>query len=365
MEGSGDEGSMAANDAAEPLVPRAAAAPEAAPEAPAPAPAPAAAATAAATAAADAGGDVQERLQQEIHIHVVKPEGAAFGARCRPDSRGEGCAIIASVSEAGLLADWNRLNPSKRVRSGDKIVAVNNVRGNFWPMMFELQGSGTHHIIVMPGSPADLIPVAPARRSGPPTASREFVNDLPRATANEYGSTECSICLEDLDPDTLVVQLPCNHTFHPDCAERWLTRCKAMCPLCNSAVGVPERTSSATAGTSGASSNFVASAVAATGALRPDETASDYAALSETDADGSADGETRRCIQRLRGCCRTPCCYPCPRCHCANAGGIIRHGCMRTRTTMASWMRAFQLWRHGAPEPMVELMGSFASAPDG
>mmetsp|Transcript_67164 Transcript_67164/g.127951 ORF Transcript_67164/g.127951 Transcript_67164/m.127951 type:complete len:429 (-) Transcript_67164:99-1385(-) len=49
---------------------------------------------------------------------------------------------------------------------------------------------------------------------------------------------ECSICLADLadDDGQGVLRLFCNHTFHIDCIQHWLSKCDA-CPLCRS--GVP------------------------------------------------------------------------------------------------------------------------------
>jgi len=43
---------------------------------------------------------------------------------------------------------------------------------------------------------------------------------------------ECEICLDDLDGDQNVWNLPCGHVFHIDCARVWLRRTPA-CPLCS------------------------------------------------------------------------------------------------------------------------------------
>lgn len=46
-------------------------------------------------------------------------------------------------------------------------------------------------------------------------------------------STECSICMEDYEPDQRVMVLPCKHEFHPDCIRKWcLERPNGNCPLC-------------------------------------------------------------------------------------------------------------------------------------
>jgi hypothetical protein len=43
---------------------------------------------------------------------------------------------------------------------------------------------------------------------------------------------ECEICLDELDGDQKVWNLPCGHVFHIDCARVWLRRTPA-CPLCS------------------------------------------------------------------------------------------------------------------------------------
>ena len=49
--------------------------------------------------------------------------------------------------------------------------------------------------------------------------------------------TKCSICLEDFQCGDVVRTLPCFHSFHKDCIDRWL-RSKSICPICkHSAVG--------------------------------------------------------------------------------------------------------------------------------
>merc|ERR1712007_388672 len=43
---------------------------------------------------------------------------------------------------------------------------------------------------------------------------------------------ECMICLSDFEEDDDVVQLPCKHVFHVECAGAWLRRnkgCPAKC----------------------------------------------------------------------------------------------------------------------------------------
>ncbi len=49
----------------------------------------------------------------------------------------------------------------------------------------------------------------------------------------------CAICLEQFRATEVLVCLPvCSHNFHPACAMRWFTECKAVCPIDNIPVAV-------------------------------------------------------------------------------------------------------------------------------
>lgn len=61
---------------------------------------------------------------------------------------------------------------------------------------------------------------------------KNLVDSLPRCLAQDYGCTECGVCLAELEPSSRVVLLSCRHGFHPACISRWLTQCKNTCPLC-------------------------------------------------------------------------------------------------------------------------------------
>ena len=41
----------------------------------------------------------------------------------------------------------------------------------------------------------------------------------------------CPICLDDFDDYTKITTLKCNHIFHEDCINQWLTK-KSSCPYC-------------------------------------------------------------------------------------------------------------------------------------
>lgn len=68
------------------------------------------------------------------------------------------------------------------------------------------------------------------------TASVNLVSRLPCLLACDCDATECQICLGELQNHTRVSRLPCNHVFHPECIQKWLTQCNGTCPLCLSSI---------------------------------------------------------------------------------------------------------------------------------
>jgi E3 ubiquitin-protein ligase RNF115/126 len=72
--------------------------------------------------------------------------------------------------------------------------------------------------------------------NAPPPASEEAIRGLPRKKVNkemlgEDGKAECSICMENVELDSEVTSLPCNHWFHQDCVVAWLKE-HDTCPHC-------------------------------------------------------------------------------------------------------------------------------------
>mmetsp|Transcript_78792 Transcript_78792/g.205496 ORF Transcript_78792/g.205496 Transcript_78792/m.205496 type:complete len:142 (+) Transcript_78792:90-515(+) len=62
---------------------------------------------------------------------------------------------------------------------------------------------------------------------------------LPTIRAGDCGVDQCAICMDDVDPEEFLVQLPCKHAFHSMCAARWLSESsknsygkRQCCPLC-------------------------------------------------------------------------------------------------------------------------------------
>jgi hypothetical protein len=66
-------------------------------------------------------------------------------------------------------------------------------------------------------------------------APQKLIDSIPLAlhcsciSGEDTGS--CAVCLEDFDDNDMLRRLPCNHTFHQKCVDKWLKQNK-VCPLC-------------------------------------------------------------------------------------------------------------------------------------
>jgi hypothetical protein len=63
----------------------------------------------------------------------------------------------------------------------------------------------------------------------------EELSQLPIKTYEEVDKEKhktCAICLEDYDKESQLRILKCDHSFHKDCVDKWLTDCDYKCPVC-------------------------------------------------------------------------------------------------------------------------------------
>jgi hypothetical protein len=77
-----------------------------------------------------------------------------------------------------------------------------------------------------------------------PALFRCTMRSRPSLDHRSLNCLECSICLDGFENSQSVGQTPCKHVFHQSCLERWLTRFKGSCPLCQTSL---KRKRSATA----------------------------------------------------------------------------------------------------------------------
>lgn len=179
----------------------------------------------------------------QVQAELVRIGGGPLGIRLQ---HGSGGVLVRDVDEHGVVGAWNAQHPSMKVSSGDRIIAVNSVPvdtswASWCAVLAELR-KNTVRLVLSPG-PAEDTPADGALSNREESWSsldhllpEDFMDTMARCTARECQVNECSICLEELDPDSTVVQLPCQHAFHPRCAESWLTQCPtvkcATCPMC-------------------------------------------------------------------------------------------------------------------------------------
>lgn len=78
----------------------------------------------------------------------------------------------------------------------------------------------------------------------PRGATQELIDTMPLVKYSEEMSdgdvsgTSCAVCLSDFRATDVLRRLPCNHTFHRVCIDKWLKRNK-VCPLCLQDIELP------------------------------------------------------------------------------------------------------------------------------
>lgn len=68
----------------------------------------------------------------------------------------------------------------------------------------------------------------------PRGANQELIDSMPLIVYSQEMRGEemsCAVCLSDFDRDAVLRRLPCGHSFHRGCIDKWLKRNK-VCPLC-------------------------------------------------------------------------------------------------------------------------------------
>ncbi|XP_065880437.1 E3 ubiquitin-protein ligase ATL23 [Euphorbia lathyris] len=73
-------------------------------------------------------------------------------------------------------------------------------------------------------------PVKPAAKTG---LSASELEKLPKITGKELVlGTECAVCLDEIESEQTARLVPgCNHGFHLECADAWLSK-HSVCPVC-------------------------------------------------------------------------------------------------------------------------------------
>lgn len=165
---------------------------------------------------------------------------------------------ITRISSDGPIWTWNRENPDREIRIGDRIMEVNGVSGNSQSMLCSIRrAQDIVRLRLQPRSEIDIgeLHKMMQRRDLTPddfellslldssclrkTAGDSMwsaVESLPRICASKSPSNACSVCLNEFAHMSLVTKLPCGHCYCTQCIATWLTQYKSHCPCCLKAV---------------------------------------------------------------------------------------------------------------------------------
>lgn len=81
-------------------------------------------------------------------------------------------------------------------------------------------------------NPADVDATATTTTGTPsPTTEEKPSSTVSGVSTTAHVGDTCTICHDDYDADTIVVELPCKHCFHEDCIMPWLET-HNTCPVC-------------------------------------------------------------------------------------------------------------------------------------
>mmetsp|Transcript_52071 Transcript_52071/g.91488 ORF Transcript_52071/g.91488 Transcript_52071/m.91488 type:complete len:178 (+) Transcript_52071:19-552(+) len=143
-------------------------------------------------------------------VTLLKRQGQPLGATIK--KTGEHIVFMSIHRNGYLRKVWEQQHPDRKLQPGCRLVSVNGVRDN---MSLELWKAGKKVLKVMEGS---------------------LLDSCPQVLAGDHNIETCAICFEDLEPEALLIQLPCKHAFHEGCCAHWFAQGKGACPLCNSYV---------------------------------------------------------------------------------------------------------------------------------
>lgn len=169
---------------------------------------------------------------ENFRVKIIREEGKPLGFLVAFHSMVQGL-VIQDVRDDSVAAEqWRRQRPESPMEIGQAIIEINE-RTSLDDMMDVLHSSNEFDMLIsttltpsqrwtlLESSKRTIIETALDKMSSPP----------------EVGEVSCAICLEDMDDLSLCVRLPCHHSFHQMCVQRWLMRGNGFrCPLCNQTV---------------------------------------------------------------------------------------------------------------------------------
>jgi len=193
------------------------------------------------------------RARADFSVRIQKRPGDVLGAGLGNTEKG---AVIFNIQEKGMLGRWNKAHPDRLLRSGAIITEVNGNTG-YWSILEEFRRPGILNMKVTEVPPTNagsdwFEEIAKmgknleshGSRSGsfmlrlqpqdPQTKNYCVFSSLPAVRAHDCAVDTCAICMDDVSPEDVMVQLPCQHAFHAACVARWLSESgeRQCCPLC-------------------------------------------------------------------------------------------------------------------------------------
>lgn len=66
---------------------------------------------------------------------------------------------------------------------------------------------------------------------------QDAFNKLPKYKYNINNQIDCGICINNINVDDDVIELPCKHIYHDECITGWLTKYNHICPVCRKDTG--------------------------------------------------------------------------------------------------------------------------------
>jgi len=87
------------------------------------------------------------------------------------------------------------------------------------------------NIVLSPNTPLNVGPMNDVKN----VINKEELDKLPTSMYTDIDKEkfkECSICLEEYKSEDKLRILKCDHGFHIDCIDKWLTDCNYKCPVC-------------------------------------------------------------------------------------------------------------------------------------
>lgn len=129
-------------------------------------------------------------LGEEFEITLDKIEGTRLGIDV---DRMDGRTLLVTTISSGLVQAWNEANSDRRVEPGDRIVAVNECRGDVDQLLGQCQGSNTLKMMIARPQGADL----PRAQAAAPAEQRSAQDGTALRPEEDAGARQQDTFLPD------------------------------------------------------------------------------------------------------------------------------------------------------------------------